>query len=392
MERTRFDAELAVAEPMPGIEALRVRFGYTDYEHSEIEEGSAAATFLREGWELRAEAANEAWAIFDEGVIGLQISDTDFEAFGEEIESDEGFAFGPPSKTKSQAAFVSQHIHAGDWHYEAGGRLERQTIDAQGVDDYSGVATSLSASALWAFAPSHSIGFALQHTQRHPNATELYANGPHLATSQFEVGDEDLGMEKGYGADLSYRYRGDRWDATVSVFYTIFDNYIFAQNSGMEEDGLPLFNYTEAEATFYGAELELDYLIYRSGDLAVTAGLLADYVSAENTDDNTDLPRIPPFRLGGTTELTYGNWNAGLLLRHSFDQNNTAPEETETDSYTELELELGYVFELNNRANLTLFLRGNNLLDEEIRHHTSAIKDVAPLPGRNVTLGARLAF
>jgi iron complex outermembrane receptor protein len=41
---------------------------------------------------------------------------------------------------------------------------------------------------------------------------------------------------------------------------------------------------------------------------------------------------------------------------------------------------------------LTAFARANNLLDEEIRHHTSFIKDEAPRPGRNFTIGARVEF
>lgn len=206
------------------------------------------------------------------------------------------------------------------------------------------------------------------------------------------MGDPDIGLEKAYGADLSFRHRKGDWSGTVSVFYTYFDNYIYAENTGLEEDGLPRFAYTEAEAVFYGAEMQLDYLVYRGNGLTLTVGLLADYVRAENTENDTDLLRIPPFRVGGKTELQYGAWNADLLLRHSFDQDNTAPEETETESFTELEAELGYVFEINSRSSLTLSARANNLLDEEIRHHTSAIKDVAPRPGRNVTLGARFEF
>jgi iron complex outermembrane receptor protein len=38
------------------------------------------------------------------------------------------------------------------------------------------------------------------------------------------------------------------------------------------------------------------------------------------------------------------------------------------------------------------FAEADNLLDEDIRHHTSFLKDLAPLPGRNLTLGARLQF
>ena len=41
------------------------------------------------------------------------------------------------------------------------------------------------------------------------------------------------------------------------------------------------------------------------------------------------------------------------------------------------------------QSTLLLFLRGNNLLDEEARRHTSPLKEVAPLPGRSLILGVR---
>lgn len=178
-----------------------------------------------------------------------------------------------------------------------------------------------------------------------------------------------------------------------SVFYTYFEDYIFDERQGeVVIDELALYNYVAVDALFYGFEAELNYTAYRSADTTLRLGVLADYVVAENRDDNENLPRIPPFRLGGQAELAYKNWYAGLLLRHSFDQNDTAPNETETDGFTELEADIGYVFDLGSGVRLTAFARANNLLDEEIRDHTSFIKDEAPRPGRNFTIGARVEF
>ena len=41
---------------------------------------------------------------------------------------------------------------------------------------------------------------------------------------------------------------------------------------------------------------------------------------------------------------------------------------------------------------LELFGSASNLGDEEARKHTSFVKDVAPLPGRNYALGIRSRF
>ena len=39
-----------------------------------------------------------------------------------------------------------------------------------------------------------------------------------------------------------------------------------------------------------------------------------------------------------------------------------------------------------------LFLRGTNLLNEEVRYHTSPLKDEVPLPGRSLAAGVRFSF
>jgi iron complex outermembrane receptor protein len=52
---------------------------------------------------------------------------------------------------------------------------------------------------------------------------------------------------------------------------------------------------------------------------------------------------------------------------------------------------LGYRFLFRNQI-LDLLLRGRNLTDEEARSHTSFLKNVAPLPGRDVSLAMKLLF
>ena len=416
LERSRFDAELAVFEPTQWLEAIRVRFGYTDYKHVEGA-GDEATTFERESWELCAEAAHDNWAIFSGGIFGVQLNDADFQAIGDEIAGiGGGAAFGPPSTTRSQAFFFSEQVdnNGSDISFDIGGRVENQTIDVDGNSNYSDAAISLGFSSIWKINEGNSLALSLQRTERHPNATELYSNGPHLATSQYQSGDQDLEKETAFGIDLTYRHRRDKWAATASVFYTYFENYIFDEfqgnqiddegrrsnggADGVPEDGfeadhaLDEYNYVAADALFYGFEAEIDYIAYRAGDTTVRLGVLADYVVAENRDNNEGLPRIPPFRLGGKAELEYGNWNAGVLLRRSFNQNDTAPSESDTDGFTELEADLSYSYDLGNGMLMTAFARANNLLDEEIRHHTSFIKDKAPRPGRNFTIGARVEF
>lgn len=66
--------------------------------------------------------------------------------------------------------------------------------------------------------------------------------------------------------------------------------------------------------------------------------------------------------------------------------------ETETSGYTLMNAEMGYHMKLTKSVHYTLFLQGRNLLDSDMRVHTSFLKDIAPLPGRAIVAGIRGAF
>ena len=405
LERKRYDAELALIEPLDWIKAARVRFGRTDYMHVESE-GDHATKYDNEGWELRGEIAHDSFASFDEGVVGIQFADSDFSAKGEE-------AFTPDSSTQNQAIFISEHIHNGDLHWEFGARVENQTVDPddQAVDPagqprnlsgYSDTALGLAVSAIWNFAENQSLALSLQRSQRHPSSTELYALGAHIATDQYEFGDPNLGLETAYGIDLRHNYSEGNWSTAVSAFYTTFDDYIYSRNLGTEteiedDDGdvthFDNYVFGAVDSLFWGFEAEANYIAYQSVGTTVTIGLLADYVRATNEDANTNLPRITPMRIGGKLRIENGPWVVGALLRQNFKQSNNAAheDESETASFTELQIDLSHSFELEG-GELTLFAQGRNLLNEDIRRHTSFTKEEAPQPGSSVHVGLSYKF
>ena len=72
-------------------------------------------------------------------------------------------------------------------------------------------------------------------------------------------------------------------------------------------------------------------------------------------------------------------------------QNRTAEFELPTDSSFLLNASVSYRIPVGP-AELDLYVKGTNLTDAEARLHTSFLKDIAPLAGRGVLFGARLAF
>ena len=124
---------------------------------------------------------------------------------------------------------------------------------------------------------------------------------------------------------------------------------------------------------------------------------MVDWVRGHNLTDATNLPRIPPMRLGSRLEYERGKLQLGADLRYAFAQNKVQAEsevvlpELETDAYLELNFDAQLVFPVA-QAEMTAFLHLKNVLDYERRSHVSFLKDVAPLPGRSLEIGMRWDF
>ena len=117
--------------------------------------------------------------------------------------------------------------------------------------------------------------------------------------------------------------------------------------------------------------------------------LFTDFVNAEEDSTGENLPRIPPQRFGLGLHGGWDKFDASIDAIFADDQNDVAENELPTEGYTLLNASLGYTFD---EPGLYVFLRGSNLLDEDIRQHTSPLKDLVPLPGRSLHFGLRYEF
>ena len=143
-----------------------------------------------------------------------------------------------------------------------------------------------------------------------------------------------------------------------------------------------------SDATFYGIEAEANFtLIPNNLDLR----LFTDYVRGK-LDNNGNIPRMTPLRFGLEFNHQAGPWTANLRTTHVMRQNDVAKLETTTSGYTLLNTEISYQIQRMKPNGIRIFLQGNNLLNEEIRVHTSFIKNFAPLPGRAIVAGVRSDF
>lgn len=380
MKQKRWDLRGELSDPLPGLEQARLRLGHSNYAHDEIEGGAVGTSFSNDATDLRLELTHES--VFGwRGVLGGQAMRRDFEAAGAE-------AYVPPTETRNQALFLLEEYRHGDWRYELGLRHEWQDIDAKGEKSTRHSGTSASAGAVWTFAPEYSLGFSLSRSQRLPTAEELYANGPHAATRTVELGDTELDEETSHNAELTLRKFAGRTTFTFSLFRNAVSDFIYAADTGRDiGGGQREIEYRQRDAVITGAEGSLTYALSDSTDIT----LFGDHVRGK-LKSGGDLPRIPADRLGVRLDQAFTQALSGELEFYRVQrQDDITAYETESAGFNMLGAGLSYKGVLNAN-DYQLFLKGNNLLDEKARNHSSFIKDEVLLPGRNLTLGVRLSF
>lgn len=363
---------------------LRGRIGLTEYEHLELEGDEVGTRFQSDGYEARLEAQHLPMGRVA-GTWGVQLSSTDFVATGAE-------AYIPANESRSTSVFAFEEIRGERIDFQLGARYEHQHVNVAepGLPDrhFGGISGAIG--TIWRPADGYAVTGSVSRAVRLPTATELYAHGPHAATSQFEMGNPALEAETSLGLDVSLRRTVGRFRAELNLFNNSFDGYIYESPTGGEEDGFPVFEFLQRDARFRGLEIATHTHVASRGEAHLELDLSADYVRAA-LDGGANLPRIPPMRASAGLRLHGGPWNAMAEVRRTFEQERVATYETMTPGYTIVNAFVSYRFFAGNTIH-DVMLRGTNLTDELARPHTSPLKDRAPLPGRDVALSYRVAF
>ncbi len=411
--------------PLGGpVEAVKLWFGISDYEHDEIalDEDTGArrvgSTFINDQREARTEVLlrpvttglGELTTAF-----GMQIGDRDLSGDGEAGE------LLAPSKTERIAGFVFKELETTPTlKFQAAARVEHVNVngtagvfppgflpppDEPGDDprDLEFTPTSASVGVLKKLGAGVVASLTGQYVERAPEATELFSRGPHEATATFEIGNPDLQIEAAHSVEFGLRKAQGRLRFDGTVYYTEYDGFIFKDFTGVAcgeefadcgvEDELQQILFSQKDATHYGGELfgEFDIASVWNGTFGIDGQF--DVVNASFAD-GTNVPRIPPMRLGGGVYYRDRNVTARVNVLHAFRQDEIGQRETPTSSYTLLNAELNYSVPLEEEANgqprLSFGIVGKNLLDDDVRNHSSFKKDDVLLQGRSVLLKAKL--
>ena len=249
---------------------------------------------------------------------------------------------------------------------------------------------SASIGANYEFAKDWRAGLSLSHSERAPSIDELFSLGPHGGSQQFLIGNPALTTERGNSIELSLHHTTGPVHVKGSIYYSRFGSFIYQAPTGEIEDRLPVYEYRQGKANYYGFELEGDAKFGTALGIDWGGQIVTDAVRA-TIKDFGPAPLIPPFRVLGGLTGSRGQVDARLEVERVSAQHRTAPNETDTPGYMMVNASFDW-HPFAAKPALTLSLQGNNLFDVNARRATSVLKDYAPLSGRDIRLSARLSF
>ena len=442
--QTRIDARqtkvLSKGEyrPQSGpLDTIRFWLGATDYKHNELGLAEPAdplsdgirQTFTNKEQEGRVETTllpiNLRFAALTTAV-GFQAGYQALTAPGDTPGPFSGL-FDPNSNTRVAGYVFNELKFSEATKAQLAGRIEHVTLNGTTPDfpaDFVPDGTDLSASQRHPhFTPKSAAAGVIQklpwdlvasltgqYVERAPKPAELFSRGPHDATATFDIGNPDLAIEvaKSVEAGLRRAVGPLRFEATA--YYTRFNGFIFRQITGVlcgetfatcgdPDAELKQAVYSQRDAIFRGGEFQsqLDIAPLGSGVWGIEEQF--DVVRATFTD-GTNVPRIPPVRLGGGVFWRDANWLLRANLLHAFAHTDiqVTPTFTETPTagYNLLKAEVSYRKKLKatqfGPQEITIGIAGNNLLNDDIRNSVSFTKDEVLLPGRSVRVFANVKF
>ncbi|MES2495268.1 MAG: TonB-dependent receptor [Pseudomonadota bacterium] len=389
--QNRFDARAEIATGGSAIQTIRARLAYAKYRHFELEEDGAVGTaFYNNGFEGRIELVQADRGVWH-GVTGGQFFIRDFNVVGEE-------AFLPRNQTQQIGLFTLQQLDYGIVKVEGGLRYEKTWLSANPFADqpqfFNGGRTfdtfSGSLGASYRMSEDWRLGVNLSRTQRAPAAEELFANGPHAGTEAFEIGDPDFKTERSWGLEGVLHGKGPGFTVHASIYHNWFNNFIYDSPNGTLEDGLPVFQYGQAKARFYGAEIEATADLATVGDFTIKGDALADFVHAKIVTFG-NAPRIPPLRVLGGLSADSAQIDGRVEVEWTDKAQRLAPFETPTDGFTLVNASLTFR-PFADRPGTSIVLAAHNIFDVNARRHASYLKDFAPLAGRDFRITTRIGF
>lgn len=390
MTQARYDLHAEISPASGILSRLSLRVGYGDYRHHEIRpDGTISASFANKTIDARIEAVQRRTGVLD-GRVGAQVTTRRYDVSGTQ-------ALLPITNVAQYGVFSLQSLDFDSLRLTGAIRFGQDDLRIQqafwrGNEPTHRRYDLYNASLGVHLTPTKGvrIGLDASHAERAPTAEELFASGLHAAIQVYEQGNSQLGKEEKNGIEASADVDLGKVRFSLSGYADRFSNFLYIARGQDMLNGLPVYMYQENRADRWGTEASADADLFRIGAGTVGIDMTADYVRIQ-VRGLGPAPFIPPLRVRGGVGWRTANAQVRAEVEHAAAQNRIPRLEQATDGYTLTNLSVDWR-PFGERRDLSLRLSANNLFDVDARRAASVIKDYAPLPGRDIRIGATVAW
>ena len=256
---------------------------------------------------------------------------------------------------------------------------------------------------------NHTTRISYSGAYRAPHFSELFSNGVHHGTNRFEIGDDNLSIEKTNQFDLKHQWSNEHFGIVINPFIQNINNFISIDLTdsiyqSIDVYGNLLGTYRVYEYIQYekvelsGIEMNLHFHPHFLHNLHIEQSY--SFLKTKNKDDSFGLALTPANSIKTRLLLDLNKYNKfkkykiddiSLYHKYKFEQNSIAQFEESTRSYNIFNLQVSG--NINNKFKYTLII--NNLLNKEYTPHISRIRGVAggvPNPGRSINVNLKYEF
>lgn len=399
--------ESGVQAPVSGISLLKLNYMLQLADDSELIGDYQANRFSTDRHVLRLEAEQQSLK-FLRGLSGIDFSSVSMSGAGEQ-------RYLPDNRSRDYGAFTLQHLQLDLVQIDLGYRhdvAERRATAGGGYTPSRGLGGGKLSPR--DFHLNHfNTGMKIDlfkiaylkasyvHAERAPDVNELYAGNNHYAIMLEENGDDRLHKERSKTRDIGtgINYHGIR--VTVNRYQTVFKNYLYLAHTGISRSGGFLVKeWRQSDTQITGWETEFALKSRAGKNCAWEIGSYFDLVKNKNTSDDRMrqwaegdyMPNLPASRYGMSGSIRLKQAEINILfdryLKQRYLGKNINPEPP-MPAYSLLAARASYKSTMKGLV-FEYYLSGNNILNVEARPQNSALKYLAPLPGRNVSIGVNV--
>lgn len=393
LERQHFEAKAEILPHSSWLRRLELRHAFSRYQHAEFEaSGDLGIEFGVLTHNVSTTARLKRLGPLANGAAGFWGEYRNFAAAG--------LSFTPPTEEYAGAFVLYQEMPLDRFSANASLRFDARRVEPRSAKDsptvgrirtrsFSGFSGALSGH--YRFGARLTTAATVMQTFRAPSVEEIFSEGPHLASYSYEVGNADLGTERGVGLEISVAYEYSEGHLQLVFFRNDIRGYIFPQNTGefsLRRADLLLYRFAGERALMRGVE---GGFAHQFTPRWSTAAALS-YVRGDLVERAEPIPRLPPLQGRFNVEYKHSaNLSLNATLRLARDQDRPGAFEAPTEGYAVWDLGVQYLFAAGGYLH-TLTLAVDNAADVIYRRHLNQVREIVPEPGRNVRLLHKVFF